>query len=96
MYLLFFYIVNNILFIEKRGTIKKIKKEINSFTYGVQLYEQFLQLNINIVNKEKFNIINIILKSLNNDMSYKVILEEMESSNDLKSKFTIYANYIHN
>lgn len=85
---LFFSYCNNNLFIEKRGTIRKLKTEINSFKSGVNLYEQYLQLNLNFENKGKNTIIYISMKNIKNHTSYKIILEEIDNNNYIR-KFSI-------
>ncbi|XP_025412337.1 uncharacterized protein LOC112684847 [Sipha flava] len=65
---------------EKKGLVKKIKREINSFKSGVNMYEKFLQLSMSIENHESNSIIKIIMK--NNPLYYNIILEE--NDNDFK------------
>jgi hypothetical protein len=63
--------------------VKKIKREINSFKSGVNMYEKFLQLSMSIENHESNSIIKIIMK--NNPLDYNIILEE--NDNDFKRKY---------
>lgn len=63
-------------FIEKKAKIKKLKRDINSFKSGVNMYKTFLQMDLNIENQENNAIINIALKNLNTHSNYNIILEE--------------------
>ncbi|XP_060864906.1 arginyl-tRNA--protein transferase 1-like [Metopolophium dirhodum] len=65
---------------EKKTSLKKLKREINSFRTGVNMYERFLQLNMNIESNEINTIINITMKNVKNHSDYKVIFEENENN----------------
>lgn len=65
---------------EKKSSIKKLKREINSFRTGVNMYERFLQLSMNIESNEKNDVINITMKNLNNHSDYKVVFEENDNN----------------
>lgn len=65
---------------EKKTSLKRLKREINSFRTGVNMYERFLQLNMNIESNEINTIINITMKNVKNHSDYKVILEENDNN----------------
>ncbi|XP_015374744.1 PREDICTED: uncharacterized protein LOC107169504 [Diuraphis noxia] len=69
---------------EKKASIKKLKREINSFRTGVNMYERFLQLKMNIESNEINTIININMKNVKNNSDYKIIFEE--NDNNFKGK----------
>lgn len=73
------------MFIEKKGELKKIKGEINAFKTGINSYEQYLQLKLNIDTTD--NTIYISMNNLKNHTSYTVILEEIDNNN-FKRKFS--------
>ncbi|KAL4097045.1 hypothetical protein QTP88_021883 [Uroleucon formosanum] len=65
---------------EKKASIKKLKREINSFRTGVNMYERFLMLNMNIEINEVNTIINITIKNVKNHSDYKVVFEENDNN----------------
>lgn len=73
------------MFIGKKEELKKIKSEINAFQTGINYYEQYLQLKLNIDTTD--NTIYISINNLKNHTSYKVILEEIDNNN-FKRKFS--------
>lgn len=56
--------------------LKKFKKEFKTFKTGVNIYEQFLQLSMNIKNEGQNKVINLGLRNLNIHTNYNVIFEE--------------------
>lgn len=69
-------------FIEKIGNLKKLKRDIKSFKAGVGMYEEYLQLNMNIELQENNSVlINLALKK------YNVVLEE--NDNDFNCKYIL-------
>uniref|UniRef100_A0A2S2NEH1 Kinetochore protein SPC25 n=1 Tax=Schizaphis graminum TaxID=13262 RepID=A0A2S2NEH1_SCHGA len=70
----------NQVYKEKKSSIKKLKREINSFRIGVNMYERFLQLSMNIESNEKNAVIYITMKNLNNHSDYKIVFEENDNN----------------
>ncbi|XP_025194598.1 uncharacterized protein LOC112594158 [Melanaphis sacchari] len=70
----------NKVYKEKKASIKKLKREINSFRIGVNMFERFLQLSMNIENNEKNAVIYITMKNLNNPSDYKIVFEENDNN----------------
>ncbi|NP_001191917.1 uncharacterized protein LOC100534630 isoform 1 [Acyrthosiphon pisum] len=68
---------------EKKTSLKKLKREINSFRAGVNMYERFLQLNTNVESNGINTLINITMKNVKNHSDYKVIFYE-ENDNNFK------------
>jgi len=68
--------MNKLFCTEKKESIKKVKREINAFITGVNKYEQFLKLSMNINNEELNAVINVIMKNSNDSTNYNIILEE--------------------
>lgn len=92
LYILFFFIIFILkviiyLFLEKKSSIKKLKREINSFRIGVNMYERFLQLSMNIESNEKNAVIYITINNLNNHSDHKIVFEE--NDNNFKRKYCI-------
>lgn len=84
----YFYLKSFYLFIlEKKASIKKIKREINSFRIGVNMYERFLQLSMNVESNEKNSIIHLTMKNVNNHSDYKIVFEE--NDNNFKRKYYV-------
>lgn len=75
------------LILEKKASIKKLKREINSFRIGVNMYERFLQLSMNIESNEINSIIHITMKNVNNHSDYKIVFEE--NDNNFKRKYCV-------
>jgi len=69
---------------EKKRSIKKIKKEIKAFKTGVNIYERYLQLSMNISN-EGLNavIITVTIRNLRKATNYNVILKETDKHFEL-------------
>ncbi|XP_022165732.1 uncharacterized protein LOC111030511 [Myzus persicae] len=65
---------------EKKASLKKLKREINSFRTGVNMYERFLQLNMNIECNEITTVINITMKNVKKNSGYQVIFEENDNN----------------
>lgn len=85
------YTYNNLKFFffkEKKKIIKKFKREINAFKHGINMYEQYLQLqlSIDIKSEDKSSVFNITMKNLKNDIRYNIIFEEID--NNYKRKCT--------
>ncbi|XP_026806403.1 uncharacterized protein LOC113549345 [Rhopalosiphum maidis] len=70
----------NQVYKEKKSSIKKLKREINSFRIGVNMYERFLQLSMNIESNEKNAVIYIIMKNLKIHSDYKIVFEENDNN----------------
>lgn len=70
----------NQVYKEKKASIKKLKREINSFRIGVNMYERFLQLSMNVESNEKNSIIHLTMKNVNNHSDYKIVFEENDNN----------------
>ncbi|CAH1724666.1 unnamed protein product [Aphis gossypii] len=70
----------NQVYKEKKASIKKLKREINSFRIGVNMYERFLQLSMNVESNEKNSIIHLTMKNVNNLSDYKIVFEENDNN----------------
>ncbi|XP_050057803.1 reticulocyte-binding protein homolog 1-like [Aphis gossypii] len=70
----------NQVYKEKKASIKKLKREINSFRIGVNMYERFLQLSMNVESNEKNSIIHLTMKNANNLSDYKIVFEENDNN----------------
>ncbi|XP_060852957.1 uncharacterized protein LOC132930872 [Rhopalosiphum padi] len=70
----------NQVYKEKKSSIKKLKREINSFRIGVNMYERFLQLSMNIESNEKNAVIYITINNLNNHSDHKIVFEENDNN----------------
>lgn len=67
--------------------MKKIKKSINVFKTAVDMYEQYLQLNLHIKFEEEIVLFNITMKNLKTHTNYNIIFEER--NNNFKRKYTM-------
>ncbi|CAI6366951.1 unnamed protein product [Macrosiphum euphorbiae] len=66
---------------EKKTSLKKLKREINSFKAGVNMYERFLQLNMNIKTNGTNTLIETTMKNVKNHSDYKVTFFEENENN---------------
>lgn len=77
--------------VDKKATMKKHKREINAFKSGVNMYKNFLQMDMNIENQENNTIINITLKNLNTHSNYNIVLEENDKIFKRKCKIIFFS-----
>lgn len=82
IYILFHELIYCVL--EKKRDIKKIKNDIKAFKTGINIYEKYLQLSMNISNEGLNTIITVTIRNSKRTANYNVILKETDNDFDCK------------